>query len=375
MHILSAVLAALALVGAIYTLAAAILATRFRSSAASDRGEASPVTILKPLKGAGAGLEDCLESILTQDRGGPKQIVFGVADAGDPAIAVARRLISDHPDCDCTLVIEAAVRGANRKVSNLTNMMAAAKHELLIVSDSDIAVPAAWLRTVVGELQQPQTGAVTCLYSGKALTGFWAKIAALGISYQFLPNAVFGYRAGLADPCTGATIALRRETLDAIGGFAAFADCLADDYEIGRAVRMSGLSVAVSSVTVEHACTEASLVEWWRHELRWARTIRMIEGAGYAGSLVTQPLPLALLALVIGGSGALPIAAAVAALVSRLFLKLAVDRRVKEGAGPLWLLPVRDVLWFAVFIVSFFGTRVRWREAQLQARRRAALQS
>jgi ceramide glucosyltransferase len=186
---------------------------------------------------------------------------------------------------------------------------------------------------------------------------------------------MLGSALGMAHPCTGATIALRRGTLDAIGGFSRFADELADDYEIGRAVRASGYEVAVSAVIVEHNCTERSFGEWWQHELRWARTIRMIDPAGYAGSIVTQPIPVALLLMFLLGPGIPAIAIVGLAVVARLFLKLAIDRRVSNGAGPLWLLPLRDILWFGVFVVSFFGRMVRWRETQLEAKQRAALQS
>lgn len=367
LHFLGIVFAALAVAGVAITFAAAIAMTRFPRRLEARAAVSEPVTILKPLKGVQPGLEECLASALVQVYGAPVQIVFGVADPNDPSVAVARKLIADHPNCDSEIVIDGATHGANRKVSNLMNMMAAAKHDVLVISDSDIRVPPDWLLTILQELEQPGVGAVTCLYSAIAQTGVWSKLSALGISCQFLPNAVFGSATGMAHPCTGATIALRRQTLDSIGGMVRFADKLADDYEIGRAVRANGLSVAVSALIVEHVCTESTFNEWWQHELRWARTIRMIDPAGYAGSILTQPIPLAVLVLLLLGVAIFTITTLGMAILSRLFLTLATDRRVKKRARPLWLLPLRDILWFGVFVVSFFGTGVRWREGKLYA--------
>jgi ceramide glucosyltransferase len=194
----------------------------------------------------------------------------------------------------------------------------------------------------------------------------------MGINTQFLPNAALGFQMGLAHPCSGATIAMRRETLVAIGGFGAFANELADDYAIGEAVRRLGQLVKIAPLIVRHTNADASAAGFFRHELRWARTIRSIDPLGYAGSIVTQPLPLALLVAALLGWSPASLGILAAALVARLFLKLRIDR-VVGAVGPLWLLPLRDLLWFAVFIVSFAGRTVVWKSARLEARRPAAM--
>src|SRR5262249_22960959 len=148
---------------------------------------------------------------------------------------------------------------SNPKISNLIHMLPAAKHETLVLSDSDIRVPADYLRKVVETLKRPSTGAVSCLYRGMALDSFWCKMAAVGIDYQFLPSVVYGVSAGLAAPFFGSTIAIRKSTLAEIGGFEAFGDKLQDDYELGRAVRARGHGVSLAPVIVSHRCAETSI--------------------------------------------------------------------------------------------------------------------
>jgi hopanoid biosynthesis associated glycosyl transferase protein HpnI len=184
---------------------------------------------------------------------------------------------------DLELIIDATLHGANRKVSNLINMTPPIRHDIVILADSDIRVAPDYLARVIAALQQPGVGAVTCLYHGVAVSGPWSRLGALFINAHFLPSVVLGLASGLAQPCFGSTIALKRSTLDAIGGFAAFADRLDDDYAIGAAVRERGNVVAIPPFTVAHLCNEASLTELWRHELRWARTIRNIAPLGHAG--------------------------------------------------------------------------------------------
>ena len=172
------------------------------------------------------------------------------------------------------------------------------------------AFPAHYLRSIVGALAQPGVGAVTCCYTGRASARFWSRMSAMGIDYHFLPAVLYGVGIGLATPCFGSTIAVRKSVLAEIGGFAAFGERLADDYEIGRAIRARGYRIALPSFVVTHSSNEDSAGDLFRHELRWARTIRAIDGLGHMGSLITHPVPLAILgALLLGfsyhcGSGA-----------------------------------------------------------------------
>jgi len=359
-------LAVLALCSAAYTVLAAALAGRYAPK--GERAASAPpaVTVLKPLHGAEPHLEDNLATFFTQVYPAPFQLVFGVKDTNDPAINVVRRLRARYPGVEVKLVIDGMRHGSNAKVSNLINMQTVAHHDVLIMSDSDIAVPCDYLGRVAAALQPKEVGAVTCFYTGWAGAGLGSRLCAMGIDYQFLPNAITSIVLALAEPCFGSTIALKRAVLDEIGGFQAFANFLADDYELGRAVRAKGYHIAISRFTVRHACNEKSIAEWLSHELRWARTLRVVAPAGHACSIVTHAIPLALLGTILSGFALFAVASLVTTLAARAVLKWRIDRLFGCDGGPLWLLPARDVLSFGVFLVSLFGGSVQWRGSRLR---------
>ena len=352
---------ALGLAGALYAQVAAEMVVRFVRQPKPKPRSTPPATLLKPLSGAEPGLYEALDSFCRQAYAGPVQLVFGVQDPADPALPVVERIKAAHPDLDLTVVVDTAAHGANRKVSNLINMMRAARHEILVLSDSDMLAPPDYLDQVVGALQQTGVGLVTCLYAGRAQPGFWSEFAAMAVSYQFLPNAALGLGLGLAEPAMGSTLAFTAETLAAIGGFESIRDHLADDFEIGRGVRALGLRIARPPMVLGHISHEPSLAALMGHEVRWGRTIRLIEGAGYFGSMVTYALPWGLIGATLLGFSAVSLALCLAILLSRLILKRRIDAAIGAGAGALWLLPLRDALSFVVFLVSLTGASVSWR--------------
>ncbi len=331
----------------------------------SDRlpvtAEQPPVSILKPLHGAEPGLYDNLRSFVEQDYS-MLQVVLGVNNPEDSAIADVRALIHDLPCEDIALVIDPHMRGSNQKVSNLENMLPAARHDILILADSDMRVDPRYLAAVTAPLQDPGTGIVTCLYKGTSTGGFWSYLGALQISFGFLPNALLADALGIGGGCFGATIGLRRATLDRIGGFSPLRNELADDRRIGDAVRTQGLRVVLSRYVVEAQVYEPSFLALWRHELRWARTVKGLAPAGFAGTFVTHPLALALLAA--AGSGFRPDTALLLGITCMLRWAGAgvIARTFGCRTDRLWLLPLRDALSFAVFVASFFGRRVSWRD-------------
>jgi ceramide glucosyltransferase len=264
------------------------------------------------------------------------------------------------------LVVDARIHGINRKVSNLINMWRRVEHEIIVLTDSDIRVDPDYVSRVVIALQERGVGAVTCPYHGVAGSGVWSRLVELGINAHFLPNVMLAVAVGLAHPCFGSTIALRRGTLAEIGGFIAIANCLADDYAIGARLRDLGYKVAVLPLTVGHVCEETSAAELWQHEVRWARTIRTIDHVGYTGLIVTHPFPLALIAALasIGFGTVRPIIAiglCVTALGCRLALLRMVERAFCLPVQSYWLLPLRDLLSFAVFLSGIVGRNVNWR--------------
>jgi ceramide glucosyltransferase len=366
-------LVALATAGALYALICAIVVGRFVRARLAAASALPPVTLLKPLHFDRPGLEDDLDTFLAQDYPAPIQIVFGVQSESDPAIPVVRHLMARHPGIDMELVIDSRRYGSNAKICNLINMAEHAKHDTLVLSDSDISVSHDYVAKVVGALLQPGVGAVTCPYTGRPGANGWSTLAAMGTSYDFLPNMVFGSFWGVADACLGSTIALKRTTLAAIGGFEAFSNYLADDYEIGRAVRGQGLDVQVLPVAVGHRSTEVTLAELFAHELRWSRTVRVLRPWSHLGTVITHPVPLALIGLALLGGGIVPTVVAAFALLARFTLKLRVEKAFAAGSGPLWLLPLRDMLSMAVFLASFFGQKVAWRGSRFEVRPSGAM--
>lgn len=355
----------IAVAGCGFLIAATILVARAAGSPARPHALAMPaVTVLKPLHGDEPGLRDNLGSFCNQDYPGPIQVVFGVQDPGDGAVAVVEHLQRTQAARDLDLVIDTKVHGLNRKVSNLVNMAPRIRHDVVVLADSDMRVGPDYLSGVTAALDEPGIGAVTCLYYGVPVAGMWSSLSALAINAHFLPGVVFGSALGLARPCFGSTLALRRQTLGEIGGFIAFVDCLADDYAIGAALRARGHTISIPSFAVAHMCTEASARDFWRHELRWARTIKSIDPIGYAGSIAAHPLPWALIAALLGaGSPAfLPaIAIALASIGCRVALLRQVETAYALPSQAYWLVPARDLLSFILFVVSFFGRDVSWK--------------
>lgn len=363
----------LATAGLAYTSVAALLVRRGYFGAPPKSGGDPGVTLLKPLFLEDSGLEADLRSFFRQTYDGPVQIVFGVHSHSDPALAIAQRIAAEFPSHDVDFVVDPSAVGLNPKMANLNNMIGRARHNILIMSDSDIRVGTDYVRTLVAELERPGTGAVTCLYRGKPTSGIWSVFEAMHIDFAFLPGVVFGTTLHLTRPCFGSTIAMRASTLADIGGFAGLSRHLADDYEIGRAVRAKGRRVVTSSLVVEHTCSEASLAELFRHELRWAKTVRMLDAAGHAGSVITHPFPLSLIAAACLGPSVSILALLFASLAVRLWLGNRVRGAIASQAGPLWLLPVRDILSFAIFLASFFGNTVYWRGTRYLTRANGVL--
>ncbi len=372
MSLLAAICLALAGAGICYLIIASAMMFRLAARPLRPPPVWPPVSILKPLHGEEPGLFENLASFVEQDYPGPVQILFGIQRPGDPAAAVVERLVVAYPDRDLALVLDERSWGTNRKVSNLANLAERAVHGVIVLADSDMRAAPNYLRGVVASLCEPGIGAVTCPYHGLPLPTLPARLVGLGIDTHFLPGVAMGVGLGIGHPCLGSTIALRRETLEAIGGFPAIADTLADDHEIGRKVREHTLRIAMTPFSLGHVCGQQTFSALLAQELRWSRTIRQIEPAGHVGALATHPLPFALMAFVLS-AGPLTGAFVGAALLARLALCLAVERAMGLKPHTYWLLPVRDLLSFFVYGASFFGRSVDWRGRQFDVTREGAL--
>jgi ceramide glucosyltransferase len=410
MTILAGVTAALAGIGVTEALVVSRLVASFaRQHGARQHGihqhtvppsVRPPVTVLKPLHGDEPLLEEALTTLCRQDY--PDfQIVFGVRDAADPAVSVVHRLQARFPDLDIALVVDATLHGRNHKVSNLINMMPAARHDVLVIADADVHARPDYLHRVVAALLRPNVGLVTTLYAGLPAptppdsaawpgdTGkptLFARLGATQITHGFLPGAVLARRLGRQD-CLGATMCLRRDDLERSGGLRALVDHLADDNVLGRRISGLGLGVALADTVTLTTVPETSLRSLFRHELRWARTIRALEPVGFAASVVQYPLFWALLTVLLAGGALWSVGLFCIAWVLRAVAAIGVDGALAPlwspewGADqrgghdiaalafccPVWLLPVRDVFSVAVMLASYGGRQVDWRGHGLQA--------
>jgi ceramide glucosyltransferase len=329
-----------------------------------------PVSILKPLKGVDPEIWESFCSHCEQDYP-QSQLIFGVSDPGDPAIEVVRKLQSKYPNRSIELIVCDRILGANIKVSNLVQMLPAARHEFLLVNDSDIRVPSDYLRKVITPLADASVGLVTCLYRGVASPTLGSRLEALSISTDFVPGVLSarflekGLHFGL-----GSTLAFRRRDLEAIGGFEAFLDYLADDYELGRRIAATGKRVELSAATVTTFLPAYTLRQFFRHQLRWSRTIRDARRWGYTGLLFTFGLPWALLTLLAAHGAAwawLLFALTFAMRLAFGFVAAVVvlhDRQIfrNEVFRNILLLPLRDLIAPLVWAASFMGNRIHWRD-------------
>jgi ceramide glucosyltransferase len=358
---------ALSFAANLYVLAAFISIRRFRQRAQPSRARSTPlpVTILKPVCGLDFELYENLRSFCDQDYPA-YQVIFGLRNAEDPARAVIERLIAEFPGRDISLIVEPAIHGTNFKVSNLINLMPSARHDVVLVADSDMRVRPDYLAAVMKGFDDPRVGAVTCLYRGMARGGWLSQLACLHINDWFLPSVLVSGQLQEHRYCFGATMAIRRAILEAAGGFQTLSNVLADDYMIGQFAHEQGYRVELSPYVVDNVVHELSAAGLFAHELRWARTIRNLSPGGYQFMFLINTISVAIIALSINDltldidpleAGFIGLAVVLRLWLHRV-VRLALDI---PGTAPAWMIPLRDVMSFAVWVASFFGRGVEWR--------------
>lgn len=324
-----------------------------------------PVTILKPLCGGEPGLYQNLRSFCTQDY--PRfEIIFGVRDAADPACAVVARLIGEFSSPSIRLIVDPALHGTNRKVSNLINMLPYAKHELLVMADSDAFVGNDYISRVTAPLDDPGVGLVTCLYRAIPTGGVSSRLGAMYVNEWYMPLVLLSWLFGYRGYVSGQTLCMRHSTLRRIGGLEALADQLAEDHRLGQLVRGLNLKIELSPYVIDGQHHESDLKSVTRHELRWMRTIRAVKPRSFLGLFLTFSLPLAVLGIALAADTPMisPVAwrlffVGVAARVALHFVHRI--KRARSMLSDLWLLPLSDVLIFWVWLRSLFTSRIAWR--------------
>ncbi len=361
--ILGWILLAAAAAHAILSVVAVLAWIGVRAEAPQD--PAAPVTVLQPLCGAEPGLYENLRSLCRQDH--PQfQIVYGVRDASDPALAIVERLVAEFPSLIIDVVVDPRLHGANLKISNMINMIPRARYDVLAMVDSDVWVDPDYLGHVTAPLRRADVGLVTCRYRDVPTTRVGSRLGAMYINDWYMPSVMLAHLFGFRGYASGQTLCIRRETLEAIGGLGAVANHFADDYRLGQLVRALGRRILLYPYRVHAEHDEPDAGSLIRHELRWMRTIRVLQPAGFRMLFMSFTLPLAVAGLLMASVGA-PIPAIVWALfwvtaAARLFLhswhRLGSMRRL---LADFWLVPVRDVLLCCVWCGCFFAPRLSWR--------------
>ncbi|HVW68409.1 MAG TPA: bacteriohopanetetrol glucosamine biosynthesis glycosyltransferase HpnI [Steroidobacteraceae bacterium] len=364
--ILGAIGLASVTLAAAYALLAVVAVLVWRGRGRGERAvQLPPVTVLKPLCGAEPGLYANLRSFCQQDY--PEfQIVFGVGDATDPAVAIVERLIREFPHLSLEVVVDPRQHGHNRKISSLINMLARARYDILVMADSDACVRPDYLQSVTAPLLDERVGLVTCLYHDEPTRPIWSRLGAMYINEWYMPSVLLAWLFGHQSYVSGQTLCIRRGTLQAIGGLRGIANHLADDYELGQLVRALGLRIVLSSYMLKAEHHEPTLESLVRHELRWMRTLYVLRPLSFRFIFLTFSVPVALCGLLLTSTQSALLKITwplfVITVLARLVLHFA--HRVHDGrrfAADLWLLPVRDLLLCWVWCRSFFTSKFTWR--------------
>ncbi len=374
--LLNAILGCLALVSLLLMLWQWIVAIRFPLHRREPASSFSPaLTMLKPLKGCDSTTEASLRSWFNQQYAGPVQILFGVTSADDPVCGLVRRLISEFPGANAELIVCGPLAGANLKVSKLLQLERFARHELLVISDADVRVPPDLLLNAVGPLQRPEVGLVNCFYRLANATNLAMKYEAIAINADFWSQVLQAQSLKPLDFALGAVMITRRQQLQDIGGFAALVDCLADDYQLGHRIARRGHRIALCPVVGECWSEPMGWKAVWKHQLRWARTIRVCQPLPYFFSILSNATLWPLLWLV-----ANPLKPVLLFSLGcwglRIIVAFKLQRRITQAQVPLTegLLPLgKDLLQTCVWLMAFLGNRIEWRGERMLLRRDGTL--
>ena len=357
----------------VYYLLAILAALRFFSP---QRGETSaeftpPASLLKPVRGVDFGSYENFASFCKQDY--PEyEILFAVNDQSDAALPVIRQIIAEFPQRNIRVFIGAEELGANRKVNKLVTLAREAQHDVLVLTDGDVRIGPSYLREVVAPLRERKTAAVTSFYRAIAQENLGAKLEAIGAASDFFAGVLMArWKEGIRF-ALGASIATTREWVGRMGGFETLVDALADDYEFGYRLTKAGGEIVLSREPVWTMYAAETLRGFWEHQLRWARTVRLCRPLSYLGLLFTQALPWAVLAALLAPAAWIAGTFLAAYVVLRFSMAWTVgvwgvgDQVLRRN---LWLVPIRDAIYFVVWLASFASNRIRWGSVEYAIRK------
>ena len=339
-----------------------------------DRDFHPPITILKPICGLDIDTYENFASFCQQDY--PEyQIIFGVRDGNDPSVQIVKKIIDDFPEIDISLVISRTI-GTNLKVSNLASAEVEAKYSLLLLADSDVRVGRDYLQRVIQPMRDESVGVVTCLYR-PFVRGWVAILEAVGISTEYLAGVLVARSLEGMNFALGPTIAIRKSVLEAIGGFIAIADYLADDFQLGYLSAQAGYKVVLSDYIINHAIATENLIDLIDRQTRWNCCTRVSRPWGYLGLIFTHGTAMSILFLIATGGSIFGWAIAFLTWSTRLIMAWVVG--VKSLKDPvtskfLWLVPLRDLIGFAIWCYALVGNTFEWRGQQFKLTRAGKLE-
>ena len=358
--------------GSLFYMATQVAASLFFPS---EQGQATntnqpPVTMLKPIYGLERNLERNLRSALSQDYP-DYQVVMSVQRLDDPALPLLRRLEQEYGPERATVVAVQSEPVVNGKVQNLENGLSAARHDILVISDSDMFTPADYLARIAAPLRDADVGYVCTLYKGVDARSWYEQLELLTYNAEFIPSSVFAYRTGASGLCLGASVALRRTTLEAVGGLASLADYLVEDYELGRRILERGQRMVLLPYFVDLTVDLDSAKSWWRHQIYWDQNTRAARPVGFAASVLTRAVPFALLYAALRLFDPLGLLILLAAIAVRLGTAAgnALLLRDRATLRALWLLPLRDLAGLLFWVLAMGKRTFVWRGYEFELAR------
>ncbi len=357
-------LVALLIGSVVYCVLAIIGAARYMMTRAPHLASPPPVSVLRPLAGAEDNTEANLRSLFTQAY--PEfEILLAVHDSADPAAAVARRVMLEFPAVPSRLLVAGPSPEPNAKVWSLRALLPAARHETLIMSDSDIFIPPGGFGIMMAELAQSNVALVTCPYRAVPGHSFWSRLEALGLNTEFLGGLLTARLLGGVDFAIGCTVATRKADLAAIGGLEHLQRYLAEDFMMGNLTHKRGRTVILSRCIIDHHIGGNGFLPSWRHRLRWARSTRRSRPQGYIGELFTKTTAISLILALVARGG---LGFAIVGWLFRICFDAAMGIWVLDDplTGRLWwLLPVEEIASFITWVLGFFGSTITWRGRKL----------
>ncbi len=331
--------------------------------AADLKAAQPPVTILKPVRGLEKDLKNSLRSACLQDY--PEyQVVYSVQDSNDPALPLLHEIQAEFGAERVSVVVSTCETGSNGKVNNLLGALSAARHEILVISDSDTRLRRDYLTTIVAPLSDPEVGCVCTLFKVTKANRWFEQLELLSINADFMPDVIFAEVTGASNSCLGPSLAIHRATLSKIGGLESLADYLVEDYELGRRIWTSGMRVALLPYAVDVVVDLQSWRQWWTHQIYWDQNTRLARPGAFFATILVRAVPFALLYAIVRLGDPLGLAVFGGAALLRVVTAAATLKwgiKDREGLRSLMLLPLRDTVGLLIWVLSFTKRTVIWR--------------